>query len=91
MPLQGWQIIPVYILEDADAGTDKMGLQASLLASRLDNLNKALDEANHMKGPQNLLETLIGKSGVDAIYWNRCYEPWRIKKTQSWKSTFIHV
>lgn len=37
--------------------------------------------------PLTLLPALAADLGADAIYWNRCYEPWRIKRDGELKKT----
>ena len=77
----GRLIIPVYILDDETSGEWKLGA-----ASRwwLNESLKTLDEALNGKlclligSASTVLSRLIQKLGAEAIYWNRCYEPWRI-------------
>ena len=83
-------VIPVYILEDEDAGADKMGAASRVfLHHALDSLNIALDgKLVCLKGPaETCLKQLIKATGAQAIYWNRCYEPWRIKRDTELKSS----
>ena len=76
-------VVPVFILEDEDAGAHKMGAASRVfLHHALDNLNQALNgKLVLMKGPaEACLRTLITETGANALHWNRCYEPWRIAR-----------
>lgn len=48
----------------------------------LEDLNSSLDgNLNLFKGDASkVLPDLAAKIGASAIYWNRCYEPWRISR-----------
>lgn len=84
------KVLPVYILDDENAGEWKMGG-----ASRwwLHHSLKSLDESLGgklvlLKGDAfKILGELAQKTGAQAVYWNRCYEPWRIKRDKLTKAT----
>lgn len=85
----GNPIIPLYILDDENATEWKMrGASRVWLHHALDSLNKSL--SGHLviaKGDATeIIPDLISKTGASGIYWNRCYEPWRIKRDESIKS-----
>ena len=77
------EALPVYILDDVNAGEHAMGG-----ASRwwLHHALYALDESlggnlSVYKGdPIDVLSDIIARNEVEAVYWNRCYEPWRISR-----------
>lgn len=79
----GARILPVYVLDDDNAGEWAMGaasrwwLQQSLLA-----LNKALDKRLHVvRGKaEQCIRQLVADTAASSVYWNRCYEPWRIER-----------
>ena len=76
------QILPLYILDDS-GGEWKIGSASRWwLHQSLLSLNKSLD--GHLclqKGNAlTVLEEIIAQHNVKAVYWNRCYEPWRIKR-----------
>ena len=78
-------VIAVYILDDeapAMGGASKWWLYKSLL-----NLNKSLDNnLNLYKGsPKKILLKLIKDYQIDSVYWNRCYDPWRIREDKEIK------
>lgn len=80
---QHGEVVPIYILDDANAGEHKMGGASRWwLHHSLASLNNSL--ANHLnlfKGdPKPLLTQLIDAYDIEAVYWNRCYEPWRIQR-----------
>ena len=77
------QVIPVYILDEQAAGSWALGgagswwLHHALLA--LDN--KLEQHLNIFKGdPLEILMSLVEEYEAKAVYWNRCYEPWRIER-----------
>ncbi|MEM9243532.1 MAG: deoxyribodipyrimidine photo-lyase [Pseudomonadota bacterium] len=84
------QVLPVYIVDDKNPGIHKMGaasrwwLYRSLLALNHD-LNGHL--VVQTGDPQSILSELIKHYGVKAVYWNRCYEPWCIKRDKRIKKT----
>ena len=84
----GYAIIPVYILDDENAAEWKMGGAARWwLHQSLSALNSDLRE--HMvfrKGKaDDIIPALIKETGAKAVFWNRCYEPWRIKRDKAIK------
>jgi len=84
----GQPIIPLYILDDVNAKDRKMGAASRVwLHHALDNLNKDLkDKLLIQKGDAGkIIPDLIQKTGATALYWNRCYEPWRIARDKNIK------
>lgn len=83
-----YEIVPIYILEDEDAGEWQMG-EASRwwLHHSLHSLDQSLfGKLNIYQGKAlHLLPQLVKRLRIDAVYWNRCYEPWRIKRDKSIK------
>lgn len=80
---QSGDILPIYILDDQNAGKFKMGGASRVwLHHALTHLNTSLD--GHLRcfagNPKEILQTLIAKHNITDIYWNRCYEPWRIQR-----------
>lgn len=76
-------VLPVYILEDGSAGIRKIGAASRWwLHHSLKKLNQDLQGLLNIYSG-NALEILlkiIQENTIDAICWNRCYEPWRIKQ-----------
>ena len=86
------EVIPIYILDDDNAGNYAMGstsrfwLHHSLKA--LDaSLNNSLSV--YRGNPQIILDDIIKRFDVKAVYWNRCYEPWRISRDTCIKESLI--
>ncbi len=76
-------VLPIYILEDDDAGDWKMGAAKrvwvhyslrSLSASLQDRLSIYRGKA------EDVLSDLRERFDIKAVYWNRCYEPWRVSR-----------
>ena len=83
-------IMPIYILDDACAGSCKRG-EASRwwLYHSLKNLNRSLqDSLNIYEGDslKIILQILKDHPPIKAVYWNRCYEPWRVQDDAAIKS-----
>ena len=78
-----YRILPIYILDDKNAGKHCMGgasrwwLHHSLAA-----LHESLGSNLYVFSgdPEPILLNLVKQYDVKAIYWNRCYEPWRTKR-----------
>ncbi|MBY0280615.1 MAG: DNA photolyase family protein [Alphaproteobacteria bacterium] len=83
-------VMPIYIQDENGAGDFKMG-EASLwwLYHSLTDLNNNLNNRlNVYQGnAKEILLKLVKDNDMDAIYWNRCYEPWRIKDDMDIKSS----
>lgn len=83
------KIIPIYILDDDNAGEHKMGGASRVwLHHSLISLNKSLDgKLKIFKGDAaKILPLIIQQSKAQAIYWNRRYEPWFIHLDKKIKS-----
>ena len=84
------KVIPLYILNDDEpearplGGASKNWLHHSLL-----QLNKSLSGQLLMKrgNPRQIIEKLCAEHNVSAVFWDRCYEPWRIKHDKALKET----
>ncbi len=79
----GAPVMPVYILDDESAAEWAMGGASRWwLHQSLASLNSSLDGGLRMaRGrAQKVLEQLVAETGANAVFWNRCYEPWRIAR-----------
>lgn len=79
------QILPVYILDDYCAGKWSAGRASRWwLHHSLHQLNRSLKgKLLVLQGDASkLLPEVAAQYKVDAVYWNRCYEPWRIQRDQ---------
>jgi deoxyribodipyrimidine photo-lyase len=77
------RVLPIYILDDINAGDWAMGgASRTWLHSSLESLNAALDGGlRFFRGDaREVLQRLARELDVDAVFWNRCYEPWRIQR-----------
>lgn len=77
------KILPLYILDDENSGQWQMGAASRCwLHQSLSTLNRRLN--GHLclaKGDAlSVLDSILRQKNVTAVYWNRCYEPWRIKR-----------
>lgn len=86
----GQPVLPIYILDDTNAGDWKMGGASRVwLHHSLAALNARLNgQLRLFKGnPETLLPALIAATSAGKIFWNRCYEPWRIARDTRLKDT----
>lgn len=86
----GAKIVPVYVLDDENAGEWKMGgASRAWLHHSLHSLNESL--GGHLvllKGDAFVqIPALAQHVKASSVYWNRCYEPWRIKRDKLIKET----
>lgn len=86
------RILPIYILDDENAGEHKMGGASRwFLHHSLEALNK--DMNGHLSVYAGKADTIIPKlvkqTGAHGVYWNRCYEPWRIERDEKIKKTLL--
>jgi deoxyribodipyrimidine photo-lyase len=58
------------------------GASRAWLHRSLESLNKSLDGSLQLFAgdARQILERLVTELEVDAVFWNRCYEPWRIRR-----------
>jgi deoxyribodipyrimidine photo-lyase len=76
-------IVPVYILDQKPAGDWAMGAASRVwLHHSLKSLDQSLD--GHLVllegDAKKALLTLAGTIDAQGIFWNRCYEPWRMEQ-----------
>ncbi|MEX2470473.1 MAG: deoxyribodipyrimidine photo-lyase [Pseudohongiellaceae bacterium] len=87
------RILPVYILDDANPGEWRPGaasrwwLQQSLAA-----LDASLDGKLWLLtgDPLELLPQLAARHGATHVFWNRCYEPWHVRRDRQLKQVLTH-
>lgn len=89
---RGAPVLPVYVLDDADAGewapggASRWWLHGSLAA-----LQEALRASGNAlilrRGAAiDVLPALIAEAGADAVFWNRRYEPWARARSERLKA-----
>jgi deoxyribodipyrimidine photo-lyase len=79
----GVQILPIYILDDANAGEWQMGAASRVwLHHALHSLQTDLSDHLYLNSGDalTLIPALAKKTGASSVYWNRCYEPWRVER-----------
>lgn len=87
---QNGAVLPIYILDNENAGTHKMGGASRWwLHHSLDDLNTSLGgHLRFYKGDATeILKDIVKKHNIEALYWNRCYEPWRIARDTAIKQS----
>ncbi|MTI08993.1 cryptochrome/photolyase family protein [Curvivirga aplysinae] len=87
-------ILPIYILDDVNAAENKMGAASRTwlfhsLSSLSNSLNGKLFISNG--NPIEVFQNLTEAYEIEAIYWNRCYEPWRIKRDIQIKEHLLSI
>ena len=90
--LKSDKVLPIYILDDTNSNDFAMGAASRWwLHNSLRELNKNLDNklSLHKGDPLEILESLSSRFNIKGIFWNRCYEPWRIERDKKIKSKFI--
>jgi len=76
-------VLPIYIHDEKASGDFKPGAASKLwLHESLISLNNDLNnKLNCFTGDsKSILLKLIQKHNIKSLYFNRCYEPWRIKQ-----------
>ena len=79
------EVLPVYILDNENAGGWAMGGASRWwLHHSLISLNHSLgDTLVILRGcATSVLKDLVTETGAQGVYWNRCFEPWRIQRDE---------
>ena len=87
----GRPILPLFILDDEASGKWKLGAASRWwLYKSLQSLNASLDRKLCLQSGSSIkiLDDLFDTFGATAIYWNQCYEPWRIKQDTNLQEFF---
>ena len=82
-------VMPVFILDTQNAGDHSMGGASRIWCYHaLQSLSKSLHHclAIYQGDPLMILQQLCQRYNIQAVYWNRCYEPWRIQRDKVIKS-----
>ena len=86
---QNDHVLPVYILDNENSGEFSMGGASRFwLHHSLKSLKESLNNnlSLYQGDPLKVLLDIIDRNNINAVYWNRCYEPWRIKRDTEIKS-----
>ncbi len=81
-------VLPIYILDDESAGAHKMGGASRVwLHHSLHQLNESLDGRLRLfqGDATKIIASLIEDHDIKGVFWNRCYEPWRITRDEDIK------
>jgi len=81
-------VLPIYIHDDVNSGAWKPGAASRCwLHHSLHALNKSLDNRLLVLhgDPLQLLPALVQAHDIQQVCWNRCYEPWQIKRDSKLK------
>ena len=82
------EIIPIFILDDTNSEENKMGAASRVwLYNSLKSLNISLQKKiNFYSGdPVKIISELINNYNINGVYWNRCDEPWEIRRDKKIK------
>ena len=85
-------ILPIYILDDENSHESKMGSASRVwLHHSLNSLNRSLDGklSVYYGDAHTILNHLVKQYQVNGIYWNRCYEPWRVARDTNIKKDLL--
>jgi deoxyribodipyrimidine photo-lyase len=88
------EILPIYILDDDNADEFKMGAASRVwLHHALNDLDRQLaGQLRVFEGDATeILPALCQQYHVEGVYWNRCYEPWRIQRDKKIKQTLVEL
>ena len=83
-------LLPIFICDEKNSGDHHLGSASQWwLHNSLIALNESLNgKLSVYKGdPERILSDLIKEHKIAAVYWNRCYEPWRVARDTKIKST----
>ncbi len=86
------EIIPIYILDDVNSGQHKLGAASRVwLHHSLASLNKDLNNKLHFYSgdAKQVIFDLTKRHDIKKIFWNRCYEPWRMERDAEIKKDLI--
>ncbi len=77
------EILPIYILDDVSPGQWAMGgASRAWLHHSLKSLNESLGGRLKLFSgdASEVIRRLVDEQDVGAVFWNRCYEPWRTQR-----------
>lgn len=76
-------VLPIYILDNKNSNKNFIGSASRFwLYHSLTALNKSIDMnlSFYIGDPLSVLDEIKTRFDIEAVYWNRCYEPWRINR-----------
>ena len=81
-------VLPIFILDDENSKGYELGSASKWwLHQSLLSLNQSLDGklSIYKNNPKDVIKNLLEEYDIQAIFWNRCYEPWRIDRDKDIK------
>lgn len=87
--LTAGDVLPVYILDDKNSADMKMGAASRWwLYHSLCALNESIGGRLQFfcGAADQVIEELCLHYDIKSVYWNRCYEPWRIRRDKKIKT-----
>ena len=88
----GAPVFPVFVLDDDAAGAWKPGSASRWwLRKSLAGLDASLGGALRIVYDEaaKIVPDLVRETGARAVYWNRCVEPWRVRRDDEIKSRLL--
>ena len=88
------KVLPIYILDDENARNWSMGSASRWwLHKSLESLDASLSgNLCFFKGKaEHIISELIQDKKVTGVYWNRCYEPWRVNRDKKIKTNLMDL
>ncbi len=92
----GKRVLPLYILDDDNSGRWKPGaasrwwLHESLRALNADlKGHLCFAQGDALAVLEDLVRQLTKQRPVAGVYWNKCYEPWRVKRDEAIERSLI--
>lgn len=89
----GAPVIALYVLDDESAGAWRMGaasrwwLHHSLASLSRDLARLGVTLTLRRGRAEFVIENLLAETGADAVYWNRLYEPWAMRRDSEIKAS----
>ncbi len=88
----GAPLIALYILDDDSAGDWRMGsasrwwLHHSLSSLSADLARRGVTLTLRRGRAEFVVENIVAETGAQAVYWNRLYEPWAMRRDSEIKA-----
>ncbi len=76
-------VLPIYIVDNHNVENNYMGSASRWwLYCSLKVLSKSLNKklSVYHGDPETILNNILKRFDIEAIYWNRCYEPWQMRR-----------
>lgn len=85
-------VLPIYILDEINSKELAPGKASRIwLHHSLNSLKKSLSGhlSIYKEDPLKILINLCSKHKITDVFWNRCYEPWRIERDKEIKKSLM--